>query len=242
MTEALSKTEQAYQALRGDILSARLLPDQPLRARTIGDESGLGWTPVREALSRLEAERLVISETNRGFRVAPVSREELEDLEQARLAVEQSLLSESIRQGSDQWEAGLLASYHLLNKATLPLDTDDKDQHSRWINLHDSFHQALLSAASSQWLHRFQQQLHEQLQRHHRAMLVGPAVAAAAGRHTGRSDLSDLMRQALGPDHHAALMTAALDRDQPSALALLEEHVTFTRAVYHALFSDETFS
>ncbi|RVD50589.1 GntR family transcriptional regulator, partial [Mesorhizobium sp. M8A.F.Ca.ET.023.02.2.1] len=75
-----TKTEAAYQLLRRDILTTRLMPGAPLKLSALRGTYGLGWTPLREALSRLEAERLVTAISNRGFAVAPVSRAELEDL------------------------------------------------------------------------------------------------------------------------------------------------------------------
>jgi DNA-binding GntR family transcriptional regulator len=85
--EQLSKTDAAYRLLRRDILSTKLKPGAPLKLSALRDAYGVGWTPLREALSRLEAERLVTAISNRGFTVAPVSREALEDLTRARLVI-----------------------------------------------------------------------------------------------------------------------------------------------------------
>src|SRR5690606_38695828 len=94
-----SKTEAAYRLLRRDILATRLKPGAPLKLGALRDAYGVGWTPLREALSRLEAEKLVTAISNRGFAVAPVSKEELEDLARARMVVELPLLLESIANG-----------------------------------------------------------------------------------------------------------------------------------------------
>ena len=99
LDEGLSKTEAAYRLLRRDILTTRLRPGAPLKLSTLRNSYGIGWTPLREALSRLEAERLVTSISNRGFAVAPVSRIELEDLSRARCVVDLPLLQESIEKG-----------------------------------------------------------------------------------------------------------------------------------------------
>ena len=57
--ESATKTETAYRLLRRDILAARLLPGAPLKLNVLRNAYGVGWTPLREALSRLEAQRLV---------------------------------------------------------------------------------------------------------------------------------------------------------------------------------------
>ena len=65
-----SKTDAAYQTLRREILSARLPANMALRPQALKEAYGLSWTPVREALARLEAERLVVYKRNHGFAVA----------------------------------------------------------------------------------------------------------------------------------------------------------------------------
>src|SRR5690606_5355848 len=86
-SEGANKTETAYRLLRRDILAARLMPGAPLKVNALRNAYGVGWTPLREALSRLEAERLVTAISNRGFAVAPVSRDELQDLTEARRVI-----------------------------------------------------------------------------------------------------------------------------------------------------------
>ncbi|MGH2397199.1 MAG: GntR family transcriptional regulator, partial [bacterium] len=81
--EPISKTDAAYRTLRREILAAHLAPGTALKFDALGAAYGLGRTPLREALSRLEAEHLVTASRNRGFAVAPVSRAELEDLTRA---------------------------------------------------------------------------------------------------------------------------------------------------------------
>src|SRR5271157_1164652 len=56
--------------------------------RDLGSEPGA----VREALSRLSAEGLVIAESQKGYRVAPLSADELLDLTEARVEIERIAL------------------------------------------------------------------------------------------------------------------------------------------------------
>jgi GntR family carbon starvation induced transcriptional regulator len=114
--EQSTKTESAYRLLRRDILSTRLKPGAPMKLSTLRESYGIGWTPLREALSRLEAEGLVTAISNRGFAVAPVSREELDDLTRARLAVEMPLLIESIENGDSAWESAVVTAHYRLSR------------------------------------------------------------------------------------------------------------------------------
>ena len=74
----------------------------------------MGFSPLREALSRLQVERLVIAEALRGFRVAPLSIDEMQDAISTRILVESDALRLSIRHGNDDWSAGIVAALYAL--------------------------------------------------------------------------------------------------------------------------------
>ena len=54
-----------------------MAPGSPLRLADLSARYDMGFSPLREALNRLQAERLVIAEALRGFRVAPLSLDEM---------------------------------------------------------------------------------------------------------------------------------------------------------------------
>lgn len=229
-----SKSELAYQFLLKQLIEARIPPDAPLRIPALGKESGLGVTPMREALRRLESERLVVMENNRGFRAAPVTQAELTDLEDCRIVVETALLTESIRLGDDAWEGRILAAHHMLSKATEPAETSDFDELQIWSVRHRDFHKALLSAAQSQWLHLFYTQISNHLDRHFFCMFTG----ASRSKYLAGTDLLAQSRDVLGIEHHTLLMNAVLQRDQDAATQILAEHVGFTRNFFASVEAD----
>ena len=224
-----SKTDAAYQLLRREILTARLPPDMALRPTALNKAYGLSWTPVREALARLEAEHLVVYQRNRGFSVAPVSSAELEDLRRARQAIELPLLKEAMENGDTEWEAQVLAAHHRLICCALPVDDASEATLAQWEQLHAAFHKTLLQAAKSTWLLRFREQITEQLQRHHRVLAILP-VHKGEGLHNLQA--REALRQALGPQEHTALLNAVLARDIDQALALMAEHMDATLEVF----------
>lgn len=230
--EPLTKTEAAYHALRRDILATRLMPGAPLRIGALREAYGLGWTPLREALSRLEAERLVTAVSNRGFAVAPVSRSELEDLSKARLAVETTLLEESIRKGGGDWEAGVVTAHYRLARCGVPAADLSEAALQDWVQKHQEFHEALLAAADADWLKHFYKQIWGQLCRHHIFLTVTPALRAAAGAEAGHEAAVAALRDAMSLDQHTSLMERALDRDIEGALALMRKHVGLTVDVF----------
>jgi DNA-binding GntR family transcriptional regulator len=68
-----SKAEQVYRLLRQRILSLELKPGAAIRKDELAEECGVSRSPVSEALSRLEAEGLVIVAPQHGSFVAPLS-------------------------------------------------------------------------------------------------------------------------------------------------------------------------
>jgi DNA-binding GntR family transcriptional regulator len=229
-SEPLSKTDIAYETLRREILTARLAPGAPLKPAVLQELYGLGWTPLREALSRLEAEHLVTSSRNRGFAVAAVSRAEFEDLQRAQHVVDLPLLSESIDKGDADWESAVITAHFRLVRCKLPLDDLSPQTLELWSELHDAFHEALLSAATSGWLLRFHAQLSLQLQRHHRILTMAPLLQPSPA--TKRSAARTALRAAMDPKHHTQLMEAAIERDAERAVALMKEHIGLTLDVF----------
>lgn len=224
-----SKTDAAYQTLRREILSARLPANMALRPQALKEAYGLSWTPVREALARLEAERLVVYKRNHGFAVASVSSAELEDLQRARHAIEIPLLAEAMEHGDADWEAAVVAAHYKLSRSTLPIDDLCEATLSEWERLHYEFHMSLLQAAVSKWLLRFQTQIYEQLQRHHRVLAILPALSSVTSTN---QQARAALREAMALDHHTELMHAVLARDVAKATRMLAEHAGTTVEVF----------
>jgi DNA-binding GntR family transcriptional regulator len=75
----LSASERAYGLLKQDIITGAL-PSGPIDLRRVSDRFRMSVTPVREALARLSAERLVRQSPNHGYAIAPPSAQRLEHL------------------------------------------------------------------------------------------------------------------------------------------------------------------
>jgi DNA-binding GntR family transcriptional regulator len=73
-------SDQAYRALREEITTGRLKPGQRVTERALAQHLGVSPTPVREALQRLEHERLIERDAVRAIRVAEPSVERLYEL------------------------------------------------------------------------------------------------------------------------------------------------------------------
>ncbi len=200
--------ESAYRALRRDITEGRLAPGEKLRVEHLKDNYGVGAGTLREALSLLISDALVVSQGQRGFRVAPVSLDDFEDITRTRVMLECDALRQSIAMGDDAWEANLLAAFHLLTKAEEKrIGSDDREE---WEERNRVFHEALISACPSRWLKHFLSILYQQAERYRRLALY----------------LKPIPRDI--HDEHEALLRAAIARDADKATAILAEHIQLT--------------
>src|SRR3984957_18604941 len=116
LTTGPTLSDQAYKALREDITTGALQPGQRLTERSLAEHLGVSPTPVREALQRLEHERLIERDTVRAIRVADPSLARLHELSlievalrgaSARLAAERAPAAEgaAVAGGGDRAEA-----------------------------------------------------------------------------------------------------------------------------------------
>ena len=138
---AKTQSDRMFDRLQADILACRIAPGSKLRINDIAESSEVSLGAVREALSRLGAEGLVMAESQKGYHVAQVSVEDLYDLTEARIEIERIALSRSIARGDLKWETSLVAAWHRLSRIPQPR-LEDPDAH-RWVAAHAEFHQAL---------------------------------------------------------------------------------------------------
>lgn len=83
-----SLSEQAYEQLRQRIVTLVLPPNAVVDEAQLQRELGLGRTPIREALKRLELERLITIIPRRGIFVTPINLTDLQQLYEVRVNLE----------------------------------------------------------------------------------------------------------------------------------------------------------
>ena len=214
--------ERALRLLREDILAIRLAPDMRLRIAELQKRYQLGISPIREALLRLISEGFVVAQGQRGFAVASVSIEELQDLTRARIRLEAIMVTEAIELGDAQWEAGIVAAFHMLSRAPLPVSSQDLEATLHWQACHRAFHHALLAGCGSPWMQRLQTQMAEHAERYRRIRMF-------------HSVTNDQLVQSINNEHES-LMQAMLRRDTGKAVALVQSHLNNTANAVEAFY------
>lgn len=206
----MTLAETAYDSMRHDIIRGVLAAGKPLRLADLKARYDMGFSPLREALNRLQSERLVVAESLKGFHVAALSIGELQDAVATRIVIEAEALRAAIRNGDDTWEAQIVAALYSLNQqaARKPQADEIWELERR----HHAFHRALLSACGSEWMLAFFERLYAATERYRIPVLLDATAP------TGR----DIQAE------HAALAQAAIARDAEHAVALLREHYRLT--------------
>ena len=199
--------EQAYARLRDDIIEGRLAPDEKLRVEHLKSRYGVGAGTLREAITRLVSDALVLAEGQRGFRVAPIALADLQDITDLRVQIETVALRQSIRQGDAAWRARLQQAYDDMSGFEQPIRPD---QRQRWEQLNSRFHEALVSARASPWTMKLLRLLARHGERYRRYAIGLPD--------TGRD---------VHAEHRTIFEAAMAGRDAMAALAL-EVHVRAT--------------
>ena len=202
-------SEQAYQLIRDRILRGTIAAGEKLKIDVLQRDYQFSSSPLREALNRLVAENLVVADERRGFRAAPVTAKDLMDLTAMRLVVEPGALQASIANGSDVWEAQVVAAFYRLDRIERKIAAGEMARDDEWTARHKDFHMSLVSACGSDRLVELCSKLFDQSERYRRL--------SASLRQKPRNT----------SEEHQKLMEAALSRAS-GAVALLRDHIERT--------------
>ena len=214
----LTRVEETVEAIRADIVSGELQPGSKLAVEHIRKRYGVGSSTIREALSLLLPDGLVTARGQRGFAVAPISIEDLQDLSTTRILLETNALRESIAAGGDDWESGIIASFHHLSKAQDALDRGAVGSAAEWETRNHQFHKATTTACGSRWMLRMLDMMHHHTERYRRLALTDTSIPR------------DVHAE------HQALMEAAIARDADTACAVATAHIQRTTEVLAELY------
>ncbi|RYF47871.1 MAG: FCD domain-containing protein [Comamonadaceae bacterium] len=210
-TDSTPLSERAFRSLRQDVLTGTFAAGAKLKLDELQGHYGFSSSPLREALSRLSQEGLVKADERRGFRVAPMSSEDLNDITQMRLMLDVQALRDATERGDDAWESHIVSAFYRLEKVESRLSDGPVVLDEAWSEVHRNFHAALIAACGSERLRAWSASLFDQAERYRRY--------SARQRQVGRRKSNE----------HRKLMESTLRRDSDAACALLSEHILSTQ-------------
>lgn len=202
--------------LRASIMRGELMPGTKLNLDRMRTMFGVSLSPLREALCRLENDGLVAAVDQRGYRVTPVSADNLTEVIRLRVEFECLAVKEAILHGDVAWEGRILATLHQLSRCKR--GSRSVEEQEAWEIAHRAFHAELIAACRMPLLRQFCEILHDQSDRYRRIFLK---------KHKPDRDV---------PAEHAAIAQAMIERRPRDATQILRGHIERTgRNIQNAL-------
>ncbi len=202
---------QTYERLRQDIVGAHFAPGQKLGTRQLSERYEVGLAPLREALTRLSREGLVVQHDRRGFAVPNFGGAHLEELSRTRCWLNDIALRASIEYADQTWVQGLVQAYHRLTRLERYLDgKPGRRENPDWETAHRDFHTALIAGCRSRWMIDYCTQMFEASIYYRRYSRVNAEVRK------GREN------------EHEKLFQAAVSLQTEEAARLMRKHVMET--------------
>jgi DNA-binding GntR family transcriptional regulator len=211
MLATSTRQEAAYSSLRRDILMGNLKPGQKLPFNLLCPQYNVSVGVIREVLSRLVEQDLVVSAPQQGYTVKAISRADLLHLTTARREIETLTLRHALAEGDVMWESELLAALHRLSSCPMEDHNNPGSLTEPWVRLHQEFHETLLDGCNNPRL--------TGVAKHLRA---SAELYRQWSAQTDESHTRDIAAE------HKAIVDAALARDTKRAVKLLDAHIALT--------------
>jgi DNA-binding GntR family transcriptional regulator len=210
-----SLSRAVFADVRAGILNGTFAPGSKLSPRAIATASNVSLSVVREALTRLAEQGLVVAEPQLGFSVVTLDLDGARDLNRVRVLIEGAAIKDAIEHADLEYEARVIASHHRLARTQQWVDERNQTVTEEWARAHSQFHTALLSSCTSPRLLELAASLRE--------------TAELYRRWSSTFSATQLRRDVAG--EHLALMQAALDGDAELGAQLAGEHIDKTTAL-----------
>ena len=204
MIQSTSLADRVFEHLENAIYSGAYAEGQILTETFLSKKLGVSRTPVREALRRLEQERL-IEETGKGSRVLGVTVQDVEDIYEIRLRTEGLATRWAAERMTQEQIKGL---HELLDLQEFYLSQENTNELK---NTDTRFHDALYEACGSKTLQDILSSLHRKMQRFR------------------RRSLSHMERATIALKEHRAILAALEVKDPQKAEEAAVIHVRNAR-------------
>lgn len=202
------QSDQVYRGLRQAIITGEAAAGARLKIMQIAADEGVSPGAVREALSRLVSDHLVLALHQRGFRVSELSRLDMLDLYATRAGLESQLVRASVLRGDPAWRRNLEQAYRELSDIGAQPTVS-----SHAAQIHETFHRALVLGCDSTWSMRLFETIYAASERY---------------RYVAFRLLTDQRKVA---DEHDAIYRAAHEGHAEMARDLVFAHTMKTRSL-----------
>jgi DNA-binding GntR family transcriptional regulator len=200
-SDGLPSSERVYRRLREMILDGELPPQTRLVEIQLAEQFEVSRTPVREALKRLAAEQLVLSDAVRGLIVHAPEPHEIEDVYRVRDALDAlAVRLAAVRITPDEVQ-------HLRLVLDSMAEAIKEQRTDLVVNANIAFHDVIYRAAGSSTLWRLARELSDFVRRFSSGAFSSPERSSAVLR------------------EHEAILDALERHDQDAAVAASTQHL-----------------
>lgn len=150
-TSSKKAWEEAYDVIQDQILTMQIKPGEAVTEIALSDKLGIGRTPVREALKRLEQEGLIVTHNQRK-RVYILSIREVEEIFDLKTAIEGSVARWATERGKEEDFTELRILQEEIKLFLTARVADPRDEETwlqKWLDLDRNLHAHLFKMAEN---------------------------------------------------------------------------------------------
>ena len=197
-----SLSDIATDSIRDAIIRGDFKMGQAVREAAISSTLNISKTPVREALSKLESEGLVVSEKNKGYRIFSLSKEEYIELSELRFALE----SQALRYGFERNNSELIEGLQeILNSMKDFLQITDRETYQ---TLDNNFHHVFFKSCGNSSITKVYD--------NHQSVIVATRL---------RNLKKENVNKQTSYEQHKQLVDMLINKNIDQAIILLEKHI-----------------
>jgi DNA-binding GntR family transcriptional regulator len=182
------------------LLTGQLVPGEKLKIDGLRKVLDIGASPIREALSLLVSDQLVVRHEQRGFRAADAGRDNFNEVLDLRSTLEGKALRQSMTRATPEWIEELVVVHHRMTRAKTARPEAFEVEHK-------NFHMALIGNCNSPVMLRICDQLYDLNIRYR-------YIAGQSKDYKGRKV----------DDEHLVILDAVIANDTEKAVELLLSH------------------
>lgn len=206
-------TETIYGQLRQDILFGLYSAEQKMRLDALRSRYDVSVNTIREVLSRLASDGLVVAEGQRGFSLAPLTLADLKDITETRILLESQAVRLSLAVADLHWEGEVMAAHYRLARAE-ELANQDHARYRALLEQYDcDFHRTIIAGCRSPWILRFHATVYDHMLRYR----------SIAHKRVMPEQVSAMLLRS--QRDHLILRDAALSKDAEQLIDLLQNHI-----------------
>ncbi len=216
-----SPSKAAAFWLRRDIVRGVFKPAERLKVEHLVKFYGIGHSPVREAILVLSSSGLVVHEHQKGYRVAPVSLADYDDIVSVYQRLYKLAIGMAIDLGEDAWEERVVVQLHRSAKVPMVLPDGDPQARERWQRAYWEYHAQLLSGCNSPLLMQLLGDIGFRLERY--VNLFADLASDRDRDHHGE---------------HRRIVDALVARDKPRTLKLIDDYFAGAQPIRNSIIKN----